>query len=78
MNESFWDAQNVEIEACAIFEHFAGSGKICHPGKKMTDWMLGEAHVADLENAEYWRARCLSSATVAYMLGIPSIYAMIC
>ena len=28
MNESFWDAQGVEIEACAIFEHFAESGRI--------------------------------------------------
>ena len=27
MNESFWDAQNVEIEACAIFEHLPDRAK---------------------------------------------------
>ena len=33
MNETFWDAQNLEIEACANFEDFSGSGKIAVPEK---------------------------------------------
>ena len=31
MNETFWDAQNLEIEACANFDDFSGSGKIAVP-----------------------------------------------
>ena len=46
MNESFWDAQGVEIETCAIFEHFPGSGifsesdQISRIREKISDWML--------------------------------------
>ena len=35
MNETFWDAQNLEIEACANFDDFSGSGKIAAPEKIM-------------------------------------------
>ena len=42
VNESFWDAHGVEIGACAIFDHFDGSGKIDGTGKQMTDSMLGD------------------------------------
>ena len=35
VNETFWDAQNLEIEACANFDDFSG------PGKNYGDWMLG-------------------------------------
>ena len=42
MNESFWDAQGVEIEGCAIFEPFAGSGKFWRHGKNMTESILWE------------------------------------
>ena len=38
MNETFWDAQNLEIEACANFDDFSGSGKITIPDKKFVDW----------------------------------------
>ena len=34
VNESFWDAHGVEIEACAIFEHFVESDKIYNAGIK--------------------------------------------
>ena len=40
MNETFWDAQNLEIEACANFGDFSGSGNNFHPGKSYGDWML--------------------------------------
>ena len=43
MNETFWDAQNVEIGACAIFDYFSGSGKNSRSGSFFVDWMLGEA-----------------------------------
>ena len=41
VNETFWDAQNLEIEACANSEDFSGSGKISRPGKIFVDSMLG-------------------------------------
>ena len=34
LGESFWDAHGVEIGPCAIFEHFAPSGKIDGTGNK--------------------------------------------
>ena len=40
LGESFWDAHGVEIGACAIFEHFAPSGKIDGTGKKLTESIL--------------------------------------
>ena len=40
VNESFWDAQGVEIEACAIFDDFSGSVKNCPYGKQMPYSML--------------------------------------
>ena len=39
MNESFWDAQNVEIEACAIFCIFPGPENL-PPRKQIEDSML--------------------------------------
>ena len=35
MNETFWDAQNLEIEACANFDDFSGCGKIAVPEKNI-------------------------------------------
>ena len=40
VNESFWDAHGVEIGPCALFEHFARSGKISPEGNFFLDWML--------------------------------------
>ena len=47
VNESFWDAQNVEIEACAnfirqirIWEIFPVPGTNLGTGKQISDWML--------------------------------------
>ena len=44
MNESFWEAQGVEIEPCAIFEHFVVlpvAAKFAAADKKIPDSMLG-------------------------------------
>ena len=40
MNETFWDAQNLEIVACANSDDFSGSGINFRPGKNFVDWML--------------------------------------
>ena len=45
MNESFWDAQNVEIEACAKFDIFRVRIKNCRPGKDCGFDALGTAEV---------------------------------
>ena len=39
MNETFWDAQNLEIEACANFDDFPDPEN-CRPGFFFVDWML--------------------------------------
>ena len=40
MNETFWDAQNLEIEGCANFDDFPDPEKFAVPEKNV-DWMLG-------------------------------------
>ena len=40
IDESFWDAHGVEIGACANFEYFARSDKICPEDKFFVDSML--------------------------------------
>ena len=44
MNETFWDAQNFKIQACANSKDFSGSGKIFRPGIFFVDWMLWVRH----------------------------------
>ena len=47
MNETSWDAQNLEIEARANFDDFLGSGKKCRHGIFFVDWMLWEQQFAE-------------------------------
>ena len=39
-DETFWDAQSLDIEACANFDDFPDPEN-CRPGKNYRDWMLG-------------------------------------
>ena len=71
LSESFWDANGVEIWACANFTDFPGiRDDLLDPKKwqireQILDWM-------------HWAGgtRCLSSASVAQMLAAASIEVM--
>ena len=56
MNDTFWDAQNLEIEACANFEDFSGPAKKSGPGKNYGDWMLWVLLIVRQRNGAPFRA----------------------
>ena len=69
MNESFWDAQNVEIEACAIFESFRRSSNILEIFENLTIF-------EKIEDPMHWVRTTEPNRSMAQMLAAASIWAI--